>query len=92
MTSRWLSRLEVSEKYGPSAKTLANWGTLNKGPPFVRVGGRVRYREDDVEAWLARQPRGGDAADKRTAPRRNHEALDRNAALRRPLEPRGAAP
>jgi hypothetical protein len=60
VTNRWLSRFEVSERYGPTAKTLANWAALDKGPPFVRVGGRARYREDDVEAWLARQPRGGD--------------------------------
>jgi hypothetical protein len=61
VTDRWLSRLEVSVKYGPSAKTLANWASLDKGPPFVRIGGRARYREDLVEMWLARQPRGGDA-------------------------------
>ena len=36
-----------------SEKTLANWRSAGKGPEYVKVGGRVRYRWSAVNAWLA---------------------------------------
>jgi hypothetical protein len=36
---------------GVSPKTLANWRTIDYGPPWVRVGGRVRYLHDSLIAW-----------------------------------------
>ncbi len=32
-------------------KTLANWRYLGRGPIYVKDGGLVRYRREDVEAW-----------------------------------------
>lgn len=32
-------------------KTLANWRYLGRGPVYVKDGGLVRYRREDVEAW-----------------------------------------
>ena len=32
--------------------TLCNWRTDKKGPPFVRIGGNVRYLKTDLNAWL----------------------------------------
>jgi excisionase family DNA binding protein len=47
-----------------SALTLVPVGTLRqwrhhgeRGPRSVRIGGRVRYRKVDVEAWLREQER-----------------------------------
>jgi hypothetical protein len=40
--------------------TLRKWRLLGRGPEFVRVGRSVRYRVDDVEAWLDSRPRGGE--------------------------------
>ena len=37
--------------------TLANWRCSGKGPPFLRVGRHVRYRSQDVEAWIDDQIR-----------------------------------
>lgn len=50
---RWLTREEVAGIARFSPKTLANWAAMNppKGPRFVKVGGKVRYRRADVEAW-----------------------------------------
>jgi predicted DNA-binding transcriptional regulator AlpA len=42
--------------------TLANWRYLGKGPRFVKVGRRVRYRRSDVEAWLELHVRESTAA------------------------------
>ena len=35
----------------PSSKTLHEWRSCGKGPPFIRQGGRVFYRLKDVIAW-----------------------------------------
>lgn len=43
---------EVSDLLKVPQGTLANWRYLGKGPRFVKVGRRVRYRRSDVEAWL----------------------------------------
>lgn len=54
--TEWLTRQQVAEllKYEP--KTLANWASEKKGPPFRRVGGgRCRYRLTDVLTWQKEQ-------------------------------------
>ncbi len=43
---------DVSQRLGVPTGTLANWRYLGRGPAFLRVGRHVRYRPDDVEAWL----------------------------------------
>lgn len=44
----------AGDRIGIPAKTLANWRSLKKGPPFVRLAGRtIRYREEDLEAYIA---------------------------------------
>lgn len=42
--------------------TPAQWRYLGRGPKFVKVGRHVRYRTNDVEAWLLANCHGGDAA------------------------------
>ncbi len=44
---------DLAHELGLSAGTLRNWRMRGAGPPFVRIGGLVRYRPADVEAWLA---------------------------------------
>ena len=34
--------------------TLANWRVLGKGPAFVRVGGKICYRDEDITAFIER--------------------------------------
>lgn len=33
-------------------KTLQAWRCRGGGPPFIKVGHLVRYRPEDVEAWV----------------------------------------
>ncbi len=33
--------------------TLANWRVQGRGPAFVRIGGKVCYRDEDIEAFIA---------------------------------------
>ena len=35
-----------------TVNTLEKWRVRGEGPPFVKVGGRVRYRRSDVLAWI----------------------------------------
>lgn len=37
---------------GISRLTLADWRCKRVGPPFVKVGRLVRYRQEDLDAWL----------------------------------------
>lgn len=32
--------------------TLANWRTQGKGPAFVRIGSKICYRDEDLEAFI----------------------------------------
>lgn len=54
-TTTLLTTDEVAERLGLATGTLRNWRTRKTGPAFIRVGGRIRYREAVVEAWLTAQ-------------------------------------
>ena len=38
---------------GVSVDTLADWRCRGGGPRYVRVGRLIRYRDADLQAWLA---------------------------------------
>jgi hypothetical protein len=40
-----------------SKRTLQRWRITGAGPNFVKVGHAVRYRQQDLEDWIARQCR-----------------------------------
>lgn len=48
-----LTALQVSERYGPSTSTLAKMRLTGTGPVFVKLGRKVAYRVEDLEAWVA---------------------------------------
>jgi predicted site-specific integrase-resolvase len=47
-----LSSADVAEWLDVSERTLEFWRYVGKGPAYVKVGKRVRYRPADVEAFL----------------------------------------
>lgn len=56
MQERLLTPDEVAVHIGCETKTLATWRSKGRhGLPYVKVGARVRYRQCDVEAWLAQR-------------------------------------
>jgi excisionase family DNA binding protein len=59
---RLLTPEDVAELLGISERTLEFWRYQGRGPAFLRVGKRVRYRPTDVEAFLAANREGGDAS------------------------------
>jgi hypothetical protein len=50
-----------------SIHTLRWWRRIGRGPAFIRIGGRVYYRPEDIDAFLDACPRGGQAANRRQA-------------------------
>lgn len=46
------TRGQVAEYTQTSIPTLARWASEGKGPKFVKLGFAVRYRREDVLAWL----------------------------------------
>ena len=58
MTDKLMTDIEVAEYLHYSTRTVRNWRYTDKGPKWIRVGGGIRYRPEDVETWLEANPRG----------------------------------
>jgi hypothetical protein len=50
-----VSRRDAARYLGCESKTLAMWAPKRKGPPPVKVGGRVYYWLHDLEKFVAAQ-------------------------------------
>ena len=53
-----MARGDAALYLGHQPKTLAMWALQGKGPRFVKVGGRVFYFKDDLDAFIRGQSRG----------------------------------
>ena len=53
MTDRLLTAREVGEVLGVSTETVLRWVRQGKLPAIRLPGGAIRFREQEVEAWLA---------------------------------------
>jgi DNA-binding transcriptional MerR regulator len=49
-----LSQREAATMLGLSPRTLERYRCTGFGPPFRKLGRRVLYRPDDLEAWVTR--------------------------------------
>jgi predicted site-specific integrase-resolvase len=52
-----MSQAELAQRWGISPRTLERWRWIGHGPKFLKLGGRVVYRMQDVEAYEAAQLR-----------------------------------
>ncbi|RKY39752.1 MAG: helix-turn-helix domain-containing protein [Candidatus Makaraimicrobium thalassicum] len=52
MEKRYLTRKQVAELFGVSPKWLANLSSQGRGPKYFKLGRKVLYRAEDVEAWI----------------------------------------
>ncbi len=68
MAKQLLSERETSSEYGVPLKTLQYWRCAGHpdGPPFIKVGRRVYYRQSDLELWIAEAPTFKSAIEART--------------------------
>jgi hypothetical protein len=59
MNVKHLNQVELSRRWSISPRTLERWRWLKQGPDYIKIGGRVVYALDAVEAFEAarrRQP------------------------------------
>lgn len=47
---RHLNQVQLSRRWSISPRTLERWRWLHQGPQYLKIGGRVVYRLDDVDA------------------------------------------
>ena len=55
-----LSIAELATLLGVSRTAVYSLRYEGKGPPFIRIGNRVRYRPQDVDAWLRQHSETGE--------------------------------
>jgi predicted DNA-binding transcriptional regulator AlpA len=59
-----LNEGQVAQLLGISVASLRRWRLLRQGPKYIKVGSAVRYKPDDVTAWIDSRPSGGSEASK----------------------------
>lgn len=53
------NQADLARRWCLSPRTLERWRWLRTGPAYLKVGGRVAYRLEDIETYEAAQLRGG---------------------------------
>ena len=46
-----LTEEQAAQYLGLAPGTLRNWRVMGRGPQYVRLGRRVGYRVEDLQAW-----------------------------------------
>jgi hypothetical protein len=54
-----LTEGDVAQRLHVSLASIRRWRLERRGPQFIKVGSLVRYRNEDLELWLAALPTGG---------------------------------
>jgi len=57
MTTKHLNQHELSRRWTLSERTIERWRFTGEGPQFIKLGGRVVYRLEDIEAFELRHIR-----------------------------------
>ena len=58
---RHFSQHDLAARWRLSVRTLERWRPQHKGPSFLKLGGRVVYRIEDIEAFEASHRKGTSA-------------------------------
>lgn len=46
-----INQAQLSDRWGLAQRTLERWRAIGWGPVFIKLGGRVIYRLEDIEAY-----------------------------------------
>lgn len=57
---RLLNEHDVARITGLSVASVRRWRLLRQGPKYLKIGAAVRYKLEDIDAWLASRPTGGE--------------------------------
>ncbi|MFD0981821.1 helix-turn-helix transcriptional regulator [Tropicimonas aquimaris] len=50
-----LTEQHLAERWQMSVRTLQNWRWMGRGPRYLKIGARVLYPLDEIEAYEAGQ-------------------------------------
>jgi hypothetical protein len=53
MTTQHLNQHQLAKRWGVCQKTLENWRWRSEGPAYLKLGGRIMYRLEDIEKFEA---------------------------------------
>lgn len=59
MAEQFLCQKQLARRWGISHRTLENWRYRGQGLPFLRLGGKIFYKIEEVEAYETRQTQPG---------------------------------
>ncbi len=54
-----LTEHDVARITGLSVASVRRWRLIRQGPRFLKLNSAVRYRTEDLMAWLESRPTGG---------------------------------
>jgi predicted DNA-binding transcriptional regulator AlpA len=54
-----LNEHDVARITGLSVASVRRWRFLRRGPKYLKIGAAVRYRPEEISAWLKSRPSGG---------------------------------
>jgi len=52
---RHLNQVQLSRRWSLSPRTLERWRWLKEGPRYLKIGGRVVYTLEDIQAYESKQ-------------------------------------
>ena len=55
-----LNEHDVARITGLSVASVRRWRLLKQGPRYLKLGAAVRYKAEDISAWLESRPTGGE--------------------------------
>ncbi len=57
MSVKHMNQIDLARRWSISPRTLERWRWIGQGPRYIKIGGRVVYRLEEVEAFEAQQTR-----------------------------------
>ena len=54
-----LNEKDVTRVIGLSMASVRRWRLLRQGPRYLKIGAAVRYKPEDISAWLESRLSGG---------------------------------
>jgi excisionase family DNA binding protein len=83
LTAPLLTARAVADLLGVSTETILRWSRCGSLPSFCLPGGAIRFRQDDLDAWLEGRRRPGDglSPSPRDADMRRNRPAGRLAAV-----------
>lgn len=62
MATKHLNQIDLAARWNISHRTLERWRWTGEGPLFIKLGGRVVYRLEDIEEYEREQIRSSTAS------------------------------